>query len=507
MKLKSFLLFALFVWFSSQAQINELKFTKVKDASKTMHVKRAFDWEPAGELDEMPFHSNRMNKEFKFYKPTVSSDESLPMMLMLHGNGSRGTGVADWWAMACNEIRTLELNVFVVEPRCFLGKNWNADELIELIDYIKSKHNINDNKVYINGYSGGAFATWATAIKHTDVFAAMITAAGGTKDFVGAENLLNLPIWSFHSNPDSVVGYNNTKNIVNYLIDKGATKVNFTTLNQGHAIGKVGLQASAMEWMLRQSKDVVTQDDAVWKNQVRDGVEEDFSSLELGVSPRLPDGFTLNTHQGTSFEAVEQNGAHVLLTSSSGMDSSLGNILKCRIEGFSVGEFVDFRVSLLDKQEGWFAMNVWPGGKFSSANQNVFGWGAVSGNKELHVKFEVTQQMAAEVYLDFVIQTGKGLHMKVNGFNVAKVNSLDVKKNDLFNAVKIFEGYQSGYLVLESQLEIVTFSMYNSKGQIVRYFEVKDSEELVDVSDIKKGVYLIKLQTSDFRVVTKQIVL
>lgn len=50
--------------------------------------------------------------------------------------------------------------------------------IMELIDWVLDNYNIDKSRIYLLGYSNGAFATWAIAQNHPDMFAAIFPLAG-----------------------------------------------------------------------------------------------------------------------------------------------------------------------------------------------------------------------------------------------------------------------------------------------------------------------------------------
>ena len=82
---------------------------------------------------------------------------------------------------------------------------WKPEELIQLVDHVTAKMNIDRDRVYVTGLSMGGFGTWRLLAAYPDRFAAAVPICGGGEPEKMAAALSRVPIWAFHGAKDDVV--------------------------------------------------------------------------------------------------------------------------------------------------------------------------------------------------------------------------------------------------------------------------------------------------------------
>jgi hypothetical protein len=107
----------------------------------------------------------------------------------------------------------------VVSPQSDVPSGWDIEMLYKLLQQVKQRYRVNENKVYLTGLSMGGFGTWSLAMKHPEEFAAIAPVCGGG-DTTEAWKLRHIPVWCFHGAKDDVVPPAGSENLVN------ATRVN-----------------------------------------------------------------------------------------------------------------------------------------------------------------------------------------------------------------------------------------------------------------------------------------
>ena len=156
---------------------------------------------------EKKFVSSKTGREFKYLYYSPNTDESVPLIIYLHGAGSRGTELSQ--LSHAGPIGELEkgrnIPARMVAPQC-CGDTWF--ELFEtLMDFAESMANesgVDKSRIYLTGVSMGAYAAWQLAMTKPDMFAALVPVCGGGMYWNG-ERLKNMPIWAFHGALDEVV--------------------------------------------------------------------------------------------------------------------------------------------------------------------------------------------------------------------------------------------------------------------------------------------------------------
>jgi predicted peptidase len=84
-------------------------------------------------------------------------------------------------------------------------KAWKPEELIQLVDHVLGKLNIDRDCVYVTGLSMGGFGTWRLIAAYPDRFAAAVPICGGGEPEKMAAAVSRVPIWAFHGAKDAVV--------------------------------------------------------------------------------------------------------------------------------------------------------------------------------------------------------------------------------------------------------------------------------------------------------------
>jgi predicted peptidase len=186
-----------------------------------------------------------LNPEFLLYRPKgVDASKKAPLLIYLHGMAWRGRNIklikrVGGWGLSAN---TAKQKLLLVMPQCDSdvrggpkGRGrWKVDDVNLLLEYVKKNYKIDEDRVYLAGYSMGGYGTWACATAYPKTFAAIAPIAGGG-DPRKAEAIKHLPIWVFHGRKDTRVPHKKSQDMVEALKSKGAKKVKFTSYpDQGH---------------------------------------------------------------------------------------------------------------------------------------------------------------------------------------------------------------------------------------------------------------------------------
>jgi predicted peptidase len=172
----------------------------------------------------------------------------------------------------------------IVFPQCRDGTFWAGemmDQAIAALDQTVSEFNGDPNRLYLAGYSMGAFGTWQAGLAYPHKFAALIPIAGGIKpqgrvpeDQMAilspavrraataedpykafAAGLGNTPVWVFHGGADDVVSPEGSRQIVEALKANGNPNVRYTEFeNVGHGSAVSAFsEPELFEWLSKQS--------------------------------------------------------------------------------------------------------------------------------------------------------------------------------------------------------------------------------------------------------------
>jgi predicted peptidase len=260
-------------------------------------------------------------RDYFLYTPSgfdKNSDEKLPVILFLHGNGERGNGKEDldyvithgplyeaWiqkrdlpfliispqlpmFGMDNNDYiqkRTREsipvrleegvpprpeefgtpeimagalvVDTFPTEITLPMGWEQCEADLLNIIEYAIENYNADSNRIYLTGLSYGGFGTWYIASKHPEKFAAICPIVGwGHPDIMEPIAKAQLPVWAFSGGRDFTVETKFFYAGINKLEELGHKNVRYTIhSDMGHdAWRRVYEGEDIYNWFLQFSK-------------------------------------------------------------------------------------------------------------------------------------------------------------------------------------------------------------------------------------------------------------
>lgn len=150
-----------------------------------------------------------------------SPDKKYPLLIYLHGAGSRGGDisiVSDAVTGPIGEInRGRKLPFIIAAPQCNV-KMWFeiSETVLGFIDMVAARPDVDRTRVYLSGTSMGGYACWYFAMFRADLFAAILPVCGGGLPAF-ASYLKGLPVWAHHGALDNVVDVNESLAMVRQL--------------------------------------------------------------------------------------------------------------------------------------------------------------------------------------------------------------------------------------------------------------------------------------------------
>ena len=184
------------------------------------------------------------------YPEKFSESETYPLVLFLHGAGERGND-NEKQLLHGSEIFLDSLNrkkfpALVVFPQCPQDDYWsNADvdrsgggvklsfknggqptqalsQVIKLLDSLKNRPFIDQNRVYVGGLSMGGMGTFEILYRKPNTFAAAIAICGGAAPETASAYAKTTPVWIFHGSLDDVVNPKYSLEMAEALLKAGA---------------------------------------------------------------------------------------------------------------------------------------------------------------------------------------------------------------------------------------------------------------------------------------------
>ncbi len=145
-----------------------------------------------------------------------------PLMLFLHGRDESGDGLNILKRHGIPRVieEAEDFPCITVSPQCPADTDWVAltEPLMALLHSITEQFQIDRQRVYLTGLSMGGRGTWALAVEHPEVFAALTPICGRVPDvdqFMEKVKLLkDVPTWVFHGAKDPRVPVENSDSIV-----------------------------------------------------------------------------------------------------------------------------------------------------------------------------------------------------------------------------------------------------------------------------------------------------
>ncbi len=158
-------------------------------------------------FSEKKFKSSVTGKELKYLYYSPDNAVDVPLIIYLHGAGSRGSDLASLAHVGpIGELeRGRKIPARIVAPQCH-GDTWFElfETLVGFAEAAVNENGVDKERVYLTGVSMGAFAAWQLAMTKPDMFAALVPVCGGGM-YWNAERLKNMPVWAFHGALDDDV--------------------------------------------------------------------------------------------------------------------------------------------------------------------------------------------------------------------------------------------------------------------------------------------------------------
>jgi predicted peptidase len=198
------------------------------------------------------------NIGYKLFVPNnYDPSRRWPIILFLHGIKKRGSDLSllDNYGLLKTAESTSDFEFIVVAPQCPAYSFWPSmrHEVLALLNQVMSNYNVDNNKVYLTGFSMGGNGVWDLATHYSKQFSAIVPLAGWYEK--EAVKHIQSPVWVFHGEEDDKVPISNSIELVNQL--KGTdTEIQFTTYpGLSHSImDETYSNPELFKWLLRKER-------------------------------------------------------------------------------------------------------------------------------------------------------------------------------------------------------------------------------------------------------------
>lgn len=193
----------------------------------------------------------------------LDGSKKYPVLVSLHGksnNNENGKQIG-FARQFSNEANYSKNPCIIIAPLCYqpfgaTGGGWDdepGEKALDLLqDILKNCPVVDENRVYVLGYSMGGFGTTHFVATEPKIFAAAIPVAGCTTSSASA--FKKTPIWIWHAKDDPVVNVSCSQNLYEEI--KRNKEAKYTELETGgHGIiGQVMSNPEVHTWLFAQEK-------------------------------------------------------------------------------------------------------------------------------------------------------------------------------------------------------------------------------------------------------------
>jgi len=217
-----------------------------------------------------------------YLPPSYDPAERWPMAVILHGYNPSNPPYARWWGVTNRHHGIAERHGLVVlEPHGRGNASYRGigdADVLRAIAEAKRAFAIDDDRVYLTGYSMGGGGTWHVGTAHPELFAAIGPVYGGwdyhvwldedglatltprqryqnerSSSFARAEALLNTPVFINHGDADSLVEVEHSRYAVAMLQRWGYRVRYWEHPGKGH--GRLGHEGELVRWFITHKRD------------------------------------------------------------------------------------------------------------------------------------------------------------------------------------------------------------------------------------------------------------
>lgn len=200
------------------------------------------------------------------YPEGFTPEKTYPVILMLHGAGSRGDDPQKLFSNPYFSITAqhLEFPFITVAPLC-TENTWfdMMEQLKKFVQQLVKLSFVDARRIYLMGASMGGYATWQLAMSMPECFAAIVPICGGGM-YWNAGRLINTPVWAFHGQLDKSVFVEESVKMVEAVNRKGGNAKLTIYPETGHAAWtETYANPEVFTWLLQQenqnNKDYIDQ--------------------------------------------------------------------------------------------------------------------------------------------------------------------------------------------------------------------------------------------------------
>lgn len=202
-------------------------------------------------------HDYKLNYAIE-YPDGFTENEKYPVLFMFHGM-DQVPGNVDTTLDACplkRERLTPEMPFIFVVPACGEDYTWfeNFNYVADFIKSIAEMDCVDEDRVYLSGYSMGGYTAWALSYVHPELFAAAIIFSGGGL-YAGVRDRIKFPVRAVHGTDDTTVLFRESELMVERVNLGGGQAELVAMEGYGHDVWHDYLdKTEPYEWLLKHKR-------------------------------------------------------------------------------------------------------------------------------------------------------------------------------------------------------------------------------------------------------------
>ena len=206
----------------------------------------------------------------KVYPKTYEEGKKHPVIIFLHGAGTRGTDIE---SVRTNPYFTItktyeDFPFITIAPYCHEDTWYDKLEFLKKLVYKIAQSDFADSeRIYLMGNSMGGYGTWQLAMSIPEMFAAIVPICGGGM-YWNAPTLVNVPVWATHGGKDSVVYPEESQKMVDAVNHAGGNaKLTIYHDNHHDVWTDTYKNPEIFEWLLSHKNENITEIVDKYKDQ------------------------------------------------------------------------------------------------------------------------------------------------------------------------------------------------------------------------------------------------
>ena len=184
--------------------------------------------------------------------------EPLPIVLFLHGRSLSGTDLYTVRKYGTVDAikRGRKVNAVVIAPQVNHGDWWRPERLLNIVDWVAKRYDVDTSRLYVLGMSLGGYGTLDFAATYPERTAAAIALCGGsTLKAATLGNLNKVPLWIMHGTADASVAVSASRSVKSAMekVDPNTPRLRYDEwVGAGHSIyARTFYMDEAYEWLFK----------------------------------------------------------------------------------------------------------------------------------------------------------------------------------------------------------------------------------------------------------------